>query len=67
MDVYIERQASPKEVASEYDWKDFQREYCPQDAMLAHLDERYNGVEPYLLGAGLAQGHLKTLRKTIVE
>lgn len=70
VDVYIERQASPEEVASGYDWKDFQREYCPQDTMLAmlrYLEEKYNGVEPYLLGAGLAQGHLKTFRKTIVE
>ena len=68
--LYIERQALSAKVPIGYSWQDFQREYCPQDAMLetfAHIDGTYGGVESYLLGAGLAPAQLETFRNTIVE
>jgi hypothetical protein len=34
---------------------------------LRHLDERYGGVEEYVLGPGLTRGQLESLRDSMVE
>jgi protein-tyrosine phosphatase len=61
----------PLEAASsDYTWLDYQREYCPAEAMigtLEHLEDRYGGIEAYVLGGGLTQDQVAGLRSALVE
>ena len=55
---------------ADYTWRDYQRDYCPPEAMLevlAHLDGKYGGIEQYLLGGGVSEVQLDNLRNALVE
>ena len=62
--------APPEVSAAEYTWQEYQREFCPQDAMLRvlqHLDERYGGVESYVRTIGLSEEQVDSIRSALVE
>lgn len=67
---HLQEVAPPEVAASGYTWQDYQREFCPPEAMLStlqHLQERYGGVEPYLVGGGLSREHIDSIRSAVVE
>ena len=67
---YLAEFAPPEVSSTEYTWQDYQREFCPQDAMLRvvqHLEERYGGAEEYVRTIGLSQEHVNVLRTALVE
>ena len=67
----LKEQSTPETLSPGYDtWESYRREFCPPEAMLdtlRHLDERYGGVEGYLLGPDLSRGQLEALRSAMVE
>ena len=67
---YLSEQAPPEVAASGYTWQDYQNEYMPPDAMLGtlrYLEERYGGIEAYVLDAGLTQLSIDRLRSAVTE
>jgi protein-tyrosine phosphatase len=71
IDDDLKAQANPDKIPPGYEtWEEYRREFCPPEAMLdtlRHLDERYGGVEEYVLGPGLTRGQLESLRDSMVE
>ena len=68
--LYVNEQAPPEVAASGYTWQEYQRDHCPRDAMvgtLHHLEESYGGIEAYVLGAGMTQEQVETLRHALVK
>ena len=68
--AYLREVAPPETATSGYTWKDYQRDYCPAEAMrltLEHLDDRFGGIEEYLLGGGFTREHIDSLRRAFVE
>ena len=56
-----------KPVASPREYED---EYCPRDGMvrtLAHLDNKYGGIEAYVRAIGLTGGQIDALRGELIE
>ena len=50
--------------------RDYAEEYCPRDGMartLAHLDDRYGGIEAYVRAIGLTGGQIDGLRDMLIE
>ena len=67
---YIDANGAAEVEASGYTWQDYQREYCPPEVMLStleYLEERYGGVEGYVVGGGLSGAQIETLRRALVE
>ena len=59
--------AVEKPVLSASEYED---EYCPREGMartLAHLDNRYGGIEAYVRAIGLTEGQIEALRETLTE
>ena len=62
--------ASDHALASIRTWHDYEREFCPPQAMLmtlAHLEQRYGGVEAYVRAAGLTREQIVRLRAALLE
>ena len=62
--------ASGQGLASIRTWEDFQREFCPPEAMLMtleHLEQHYGGVEGYVLATGLTREEIARLRAAMLE
>ncbi len=67
---YFAEQVPPGLPTDDYTWVDYQREFCPPEAMLKvldHVDERYGGVEPYARTIGLTDGQIDGIRAALVE
>ena len=70
LDRYFAEQAPPESNPGNYTWKDYQRDYCPPEAMLGvlkHLDERYGGIERYVQTTGLESNQIESIRAALVE
>ena len=70
MDRYFAEWAPSGVTPSNYTWEDYQRDFCPPEAMLrvlGHLDERYGGIEEYVRQIGLGQTQIDGLRAALVE
>ena len=62
LDRYFAEQASPESNPGNYTWEDYQREFCPPDAMLdvlEHVNDRYGGIERYVRTIGLNSARLR--------
>ena len=67
---YLAEEAPPEVSAECYDWRDYQRDFCPPGAILKvldHLDDTYGGVEAYLCGTGLSEDQVSSIRTAFVE
>ena len=67
---YLSNEVQPEAASDGYTWQDYQRDHCPPEAMietLRHVEARYGGVEAYVLGAGMTEQHLESLRNAMVE
>ena len=59
-----------EEVPIGFGWKEYQDEHCPPGAMrktLDHLESVYGGAEGYLVGGGVSEALIKSLRSRFVE
>lgn len=67
---YLAEFAPPEVVAAEYTWEDYQQDFCPPEVMLrvlAHLEERYGGVERYVSTIGLSYEQIGSLQSALVD
>jgi protein-tyrosine phosphatase len=70
LERYLAQQASPELAPDNYTHEDYRRDFCPPDAMLKVLDyvnERYGGIEAYVLATGLRPGQIESIRTALVE
>ena len=67
---YFAEQASPEITPTNYTREDYQRDFCPPEAMLKvldHIDRGYGGVESYVLKIGLSPAQVGSIRAALVE
>ena len=60
----------PGELPIGFGWREYQQEHCPPEAMrktLNHLESMYGGAEKYLVGGGVSQALVDSLRSRFVE
>ena len=60
----------PEEVPIDFGWREYQREHCPPEAMrmtLKHLESMYGGAEGYLVGGGVSQAQIDSMRSAFLE
>ena len=70
LDRFFAEQAPPWLSPDNYRYADYQRDFCPPDAMLkvlAYIDERYGGIEGYARTAGLRPEEIEGIRTALVE
>ena len=70
LDRYFAEEASTDSNPGDYTWQDYQREFCPPDAMLkvlGYVDEQYGGIEPYVRTIGVDSGQIESIRTALVE
>ena len=70
LDRYFAEQASPELTPDNYTHEDYQRDFCPPDAMLKvldYVDERYGGIEAYARTTGLRPGQIESIRTALVD
>ncbi|MDA1348080.1 MAG: tyrosine-protein phosphatase, partial [Chloroflexi bacterium] len=68
-DVYV-NEFAPPDLRATYTVEDYESDHCPPEAMLetlAHLEDRYGGVEAYVRGCGLSATQVESLREALVE
>ena len=67
---FFDEETLPMGASREYTWRDYERDHCPPEAMLdtlSYVEERYGGVEAYVMGAGMTREQLDGLRNALVE
>ncbi len=67
---YLSKWKSPESNSGNYTWEDYQRDFCPPDAMLKvleYVNERYGGIEPYIRTTGLNSDQIESIRTALVE
>ena len=67
---YLAEEAPPEVSAECYDWRDYQRDFCPPEAILKvldYLDDTYGGVEAYLCSTGLSKDQVNSISTAFVE
>jgi protein-tyrosine phosphatase len=67
---YLTEFPPPEQSASDYTWEDYQAEFCPPEAMLmtlAHLTQRYGGIDGYVRSIGLEPDAIGRLRAELLE
>ena len=60
----------PQELPINFGWREYQKEQCPPEAMrktLNHVESTYSGVEAYLVGGGVSQAKIDSLRSAFLE
>ena len=60
----------PEELPVGFGWREYQREHCPPAAMrktLKHVESVYGGAEGYLIGGGVSQAQIASLRSAFLE
>ena len=60
----------PQELPINFGWRKYQQEYCPPEAMrktLKHVESMYGGAEAYLVGGGVSQAQIDSLRSAFLE
>ncbi len=70
LDRHFAEQASPELTPDNYTQEDYQRDFCPPDAMLKVLDyvnECYGGIEGYARTIGLSPGQIDSIRTALVD
>ena len=68
-DVYV-NEVAPPDLPATYTVEDYEGDHCPPEAMLetvAHLEDRYGGVEAYVRGCGLSANQVESLRVALIE
>ena len=68
-DVYV-NEVAPPDLPAAYSVEDYESDHCPPEAMLetlAHLEDRYGGVEAYVRECGLSANQVESLREALVE
>ena len=69
----LRRRADGRAPSFEADYnteKEYRQNCCPPEVMLAtlrHLNERYGGIESYLLGSGFGRDRIESLRSALIE
>lgn len=70
LDRYFAEQAPPEFNHENYTWEDYQREFCPPDAMLnvlEHIKEHFGGIERYVRTIGLNSDQIGSIRTALVD
>ena len=70
LDRYFAEEAPPGISAANFTWRDFERAFCPADAMLTvlkYLQQEYDGVLGYAKTVGLSDDEITTLRDKILQ
>lgn len=60
----------PEELPINFGWEEFQQEYCPPEAMrktLTHVESIYGSTEAYLIGGGVSQTHIDSIRAAFLS
>jgi protein-tyrosine phosphatase len=69
LDRYFAEQAPPESNHGNYTWEDYQREFCPPNAMLnvlEYVNEHFGGIERYVRTIGLNSGQIGSIRTALV-
>ena len=70
LERYCSEHAPPGVSAENFTWQDFQRQFCPPQAMvsvLTYLQQQYNGARGYARLVGLTDNQINGLRDAILE
>ena len=70
LERYLAEEAPAGVSAANFTWQDYQRRFCPPQAMvsvLAYLQQQYNGASGYARIAGLSDKQIENLRDAMLE